>query len=82
MTKTQRWLAVSAGTDTVRLLPMEGCGPDFFVKANAYDDLERTVRDLITAHRAGIVMSSDKTGYVNHINKLAKLVEMQADQPT
>lgn len=45
---TGRWLAVPAGGDAIRLLPMDGSGPDFFVKASDYDAL-RAERDQFKA---------------------------------
>ena len=45
MTNVRRWLAVQATGDTVRLIPTEGHGPDFFVKANDYDELVRQWED-------------------------------------
>jgi len=47
-----RWLAVAAGGDTVTLLPIDGVGPDFFVKANEYDALRARVSELEAAGRA------------------------------
>lgn len=39
-----KWLAVGAGRDTVKLLPMEGAGPDFFVKLADFERLERAIK--------------------------------------
>ena len=38
--RTPAWLAVRAEADTVRLLPVDGCGPDFFVKQADYNALK------------------------------------------
>ena len=43
----QRWLAVPAGPDTVRLIPVEGCGVDVFVKSNDHDRLRDAVEWVI-----------------------------------
>lgn len=49
-----RWLAVPAGGDSVTLLPMDGAGPDFFVKASDYDALRAEVERL-KSHRKQLI---------------------------
>jgi len=38
--RIQKWLAVATGGDSVRLMPMDGRGPDFFVKLADYEHLD------------------------------------------
>lgn len=49
--KVQTWLAVPAGHDTVRLIPIEGRGVDFFVKLNDYEDLRASLRRAESARK-------------------------------
>lgn len=46
MTNPKTWLAVAADADTVRLLPMEGAGPDFFVKLADYERLRDALESI------------------------------------
>ena len=64
MSEVKRWLAVSAGGDTVRLIPMDGCGPDFFVKANDYD------RDLAEMRRQINAMRQDCNTMCNALQRI------------
>lgn len=46
MSDVKRWLAFASCHDGVRLIPTEGHGPDFFVKANDYDVLAERIAAL------------------------------------
>lgn len=50
MSIIRKWIAIQGSGDQVRLLPMEGHGPDFFVKATDYDALVAEAMTVIQAH--------------------------------
>lgn len=58
-----RWLAVPAGGDSVTLLPMDGAGPNFFVKASDYDALRA---EVAKAHADNLCDACAGTGETTH----------------
>lgn len=46
MSDVQRWLAMPGPADYVKLLPVNGSGPDFFVKLSDYERLAAELEAL------------------------------------